>query len=134
LEFDEPTFTEVVMASCTVPHVEVTLKDRSGKELDGQETVGVFWESGSGPFSVSPFRNPTLVSVYYGGDPADYVKNKGNYRDEPVLLTAYVVGAEGSLASAFTKEFIFNMPLEQVEQLKKVEVAVLNRSNPVRKE
>jgi len=97
----------------------VTLKDRSGKELDGQETVGVFWESGSGPFSVSPFRNPTLVSVYYGGDPADYVKNKGNYRDEPVLLYCLRRRSGGLPGFSIHKGIHFYMPLEQVEQLKK---------------
>jgi len=144
LYFEGIEVGELASAAFAVPMVEVVLRDKAGGESVGQRHVGLFKCGALQPnfMSSSPFWSRQSLNVFYGrnaffdknnGDPADPatwrpkddelkgVKNVG------VILFPYMgyCGFRFPVAvPAFSKEFTFQLSLDQLKQLKSVDAKI----------
>ena len=128
------------------PLFEVLLKDRDGKELDGQEEVLVCQEGNQNYVSATPFWAVTDLEARdvlpfweQGSDGKPQLNpyldpNLMPYNPRPTIIIFPYMAVSGQntpvACSAITHEFVFKLTLDKLSKLKTVEAKVSSPSAP----
>jgi hypothetical protein len=130
-EFRGTEFGEIVSAAYAVPMVEVILRDKAAGDIDGQRHVCVFKSNKHNPIQVSasPCWNAQTLNIleYLNGssaDPAAWKPTDKEIKECKSVIVFPYMGQTRLALPAFSKEFVFQLSLDQLKQIKSVDAKI----------